>query len=210
VVIHSIQAIIFDFGGVIIDLHFDKMRAEFQKLGLHNFDEYFTKLKQHPVLDQFDKGLVCAQEFKEQVCLSAGIEMSQEEFEGAWNAILGEIPSHKISFLESLKLPIFLLSNTNSIHKAVFDRYVRDQFGKAGIAAYFKKAYFSHEMGCRKPDAEIFLRVIEENGLSVSNTLFIDDSPQHVEAARKLGLIGYHLQDGEDISQIVPSLLHNV
>ncbi len=206
-IINPIKSIIFDFGGVIIDLHFDRMKAEFQKLGLQDFDAYFTKLKQHAVFDLFDKGQASEAEFRRQVCQIVGIDVDDNEFDKAWNAILGEIPEHKLRFLESLDVPIFLLSNTNSIHKAVFDEYVKSRFGKQGIASYFSKAYFSHEMGMRKPDAEIFAKVIEENNLSASHTLFIDDTPQHVEGARRVGLIGYHLQDGEDISEVVPRFM---
>ncbi len=205
----SIKAIIFDFGGVIIDLHFDRMRKAFSALGLRDFDAYFTKLKQHPILDLLDKGEISPEQFRHEFQVLAGIKVSDSEFDHAWNSILGEIPPHRLEFITKLAetYRIFLLSNTNAIHKPVFDQYVLQKYGKQGIGSYFEKAYFSHEIHARKPEPEIFKLVIEENSLEPASTLFVDDSPQHVAAAAALGIKACHLLDGQDVTTTIPQWL---
>ena len=94
---------------------------------------------------------------------------------------------------------MFLLSNTNKIH---YDDYTSVVFtrenGIEGLEPLFEKTYLSHEMGLRKPNPEIFNVVLNENNLVAEETLFIDDSPQHIASAKTLGIVTYHLEN-EDI-----------
>jgi putative hydrolase of the HAD superfamily len=95
------------------------------------------------------------------------------------------------------KYKTFLLSNTNEIHYNAYSKILERQLGKTSLSNFFDKQYLSHELGMQKPDTEIFRLVIEENGLLPDETLFIDDSPQHIEGARKAGLKTHWLKDND-------------
>jgi putative hydrolase of the HAD superfamily len=118
----------------------------------------------------------------------------------AWNAMLLDFQIEKLTLLEKLapKYPLFLLSNTNELHVPV----VRQRLAKLTVKpleAYFTKVYFSHDLGLRKPNSEIFEFVCRENNLNLSTTLFIDDSIQHIEGAKKCGLQTLHLKPEKEL-----------
>ena len=98
------------------------------------------------------------------------------------------------------KYRLFLLSNTNEIHIKAFSAYLKKAYGFSDFSDYFENWYYSCRIGKRKPDQEIFEFVLSENGLIPSETLFIDDSPQHIEGAKKTGIHAYRLSPGEEIN----------
>ncbi|MBL0340622.1 MAG: HAD-IA family hydrolase [Bacteroidetes bacterium] len=98
---------------------------------------------------------------------------------------------------------MFLLSNTNRIHIAAFSKIIEKQYGFQKFEALFEKIYYSCNVGMRKPNAEIFDLVVRENNLNLSETLFIDDSPQHVEGARSYGLTALHLQNNSKVENLI-------
>ena len=71
----------------------------------------------------------------------------------------------------------------------------------------FDKVYYSHEIGVRKPHSESFRLVLDENNLKEKEVLFIDDSPQHIEGAKELGIHTYHLKDNEEITTVFPDIV---
>jgi putative hydrolase of the HAD superfamily len=121
----------------------------------------------------------------------------------AWNALLLKFPPERIALLEDLKTRyrLFLFSNTNAIHLQKFSEIYRQSFpGK--LEDHFEKAYYSHEMGHRKPDLAGFSKIILENGLDPKQTLFVDDALMNVEGAIKAGLKGLYLPPGMFITDI--------
>ena len=113
------------------------------------------------------------------------------------------IPEERLTFIKALakKYRLFLLSNTNEIHVTAFSAYMQNTFGFSDFSGHFEKAYYSCRIGKRKPDAEAFLHVLEENNLRAEETLFIDDSKQHVEGAAKDGIHArwLRLNEGEGL-----------
>jgi HAD superfamily hydrolase (TIGR01509 family) len=198
------EAIIFDFGAVIIDIDYYKTRDEFEKYGIKNFDELFSKAKQNNLFDLLEKGLINENQFKDELRALANINLANEVIDACWNKMLLQLPLKRVELLQNLKKqhPLFLLSNTNIIHEKAFTAHIEDIYGWKNFVSLFRKLYFSHHIHMRKPDIEIFEKVIDENLLERSTTLFIDDSPQHVEGARKAGLQAFHLQDGMDITDL--------
>ena len=71
----------------------------------------------------------------------------------------------------------------------------------------FDKVYYSYKIGFRKPQAEAFTIILNQNKLSAHEVLFIDDSPQHIEGAKKLGIKTHHLQDNEDLTNLFPDIV---
>ncbi|TND10371.1 MAG: putative hydrolase of the HAD superfamily [Bacteroidetes bacterium] len=182
--------IIFDLGGVILNLDYRRTSTAFQKLGLQSFDEIYSQVQQSGLFDAYEKGLIGSAAFRETLAEHLPAGTVHEKIDEAWNAMLLDLPPERLEKLEALGKThrIFLLSNTNEIHIRAFTEILRRDFGIESLSALFEKEYFSFRVGMRKPDVEIFQHVLLENGLSAAETLFLDDSPQHVEGGRRAGL----------------------
>ena len=116
-----------------------------------------------------------------------------------------DLPQKRIDFLTKLKklYPLFLLSNTNSIHIDYFCKSIGVKQSDC-FFSLFKKIYLSHEIGVRKPNQEAFQIILNENHLTPKEVLFFDDSPQHIKAAKKLGINCYHVKESCDITTLFP------
>lgn len=198
------DAIIFDFGAVIIDIDYHKTRNAFEKQGIKNFDELFSKAKQNSLFDNLEKGLISENQFRDELRALSGIHLSDDTIDMCWNSMLLQMPQKRLDMLNRLKQhkPLYLLSNTNIIHEKAFSAYIDGVYGWSNFKSAFQKVYFSHHINMRKPDVEIFEKVLADNNLNPSNTLFIDDSPQHIEGARKAGIYAFHLQDGMEVCDL--------
>lgn len=198
------ENIIFDFGGVIIDINYQATIDAFMQLGIADFDALYSQANQSDLFDAIETGRISPQQFINGLLdiLPSGISPNQVVH--AWNAMILEIPRERIDFLIELKKShsIYLLSNTNSIH---IDKALRtwNKVSNHSIHDVFDKVYLSHEMGVRKPDTVIFDRVCTEQQLDPATTLFIDDSFQHIEGARKVGLNTHHLLPTESIQSVL-------
>jgi putative hydrolase of the HAD superfamily len=198
------DAIIFDFGAVIIDIDYHKTRDAFEKQGIKNFDELFSKAKQNNLFDNLEKGLISEIKFRDELRALLGINLNDNTIDACWNSMLLQMPSNRVEMLKKLQLhkPLYLLSNTNIIHEKAFSAAIEGEYGWNNFKSIFQKVYLSHEIKLRKPDLEIFEKVLSENNLNPSTTLFIDDSPQHIEGARKAGIYAFHLQDGMEVCDL--------
>jgi len=187
--------IIFDFGGVIINIDYNLTAKAFQQLGLDNFDELFSKAKQSDLFDLYEKGLITSAEFRARLKHILNVQVDDAQIDKAWNAMLLDLPQERLDLLQKLKGThrTFLLSNTNEIHIDTIWDSLRKDMGIADFTNYFEKVYLSYAVHMRKPDAGIFELVLKENNLVPEETLFIDDSPQHIETAQKLGIHTYWL-----------------
>lgn len=186
----GIKNIIFDLGGVIIDLDFNRTRNAFIDLGFAEFDLLYSKSQQDGVFDAFDKGTVTPEEFRDHIRKHIRTEISDAEIDSAWNAMLLNVSAEKLEVLSRLKKThrTFLLSNTNVIHVKSFSDYLLRIYGFSDFTRHFEKCYYSCDIGMRKPDAEIFEHVLHLHDLNPAETLFIDDSAQHIEGAGKCGI----------------------
>ena len=197
------DAIIFDLGGVILDINYKKTAVAFCDLGLENFDEMYSQANQSGLFDLFETGKISAQYFVNQVLnyLPKGITANQVV--NAWNAMILEFPMENVTFLKQLneKKNIFLLSNTNEIHVQLFHRKINELVGEKSLQFLFNKVYYSHEIGLRKPNTETFNFVCKENNLIPENVLFIDDSFQHINGAKEIGLNTYFLEKSQKLSE---------
>jgi putative hydrolase of the HAD superfamily len=188
-----INAIIFDFGDVFINLNKENSIEEFKKLGLDGPNE---DLLEHN--DLFEKGNIDELQFINSFSKHIP-SASIEEIVKAWNSIIGEFPLERLEFLQMLssKYRLFLLTNTDSIHINRFEHKVGMSF-YSDFYRCFEKVYFSYEMGMRKPDPEIFNTIIHNHDLSPKRTLFVDDKKVNTDAAASLGLHVWNLKVGEE------------
>lgn len=187
----EIKNLIFDLGGVIIDLDVPKTLTGFSNLsGLHPQD--VTRLfKSADGFEKYERGEYSDQEFRDFVRDLYKINVDDESLDTCWNAMILGIPALKLELLTSLKKKYntFLLSNTNTIHLTHINTVVLPPSETVpSLDSYFHGSYYSHIMGKRKPEARIFHQVIEENNLDPVETLFFDDNPDNVAGAKAVGL----------------------
>lgn len=188
-----IDTIIFDFGDIFINLDKQATVASLKKLGLAEWNDDLNQLNL-----TFEKGKISEENFL------LGIQKfipdaTFDDIRKSWNAVLLEFPLYRLEFLQilSTQYRLFLLSNTDSIHIATFEK-------ESGVSFYsdfyqcFEKVYFSFEMGMIKPEEEIFNHLINKHSLLPKHTLFIDDKKENTDAASRLGLTVWNLQVGEE------------
>ena len=187
----NIKNIIFDYGNVIFNIDFRKVQQAFRDLGVQNVEDFFDHRKQDGVFDLLDRGEISNAGFRDRIReLTNKPELTDTQIDDAWNSISIDTPTTYIDLLKKAKgkYRTFMLSNTNAIHEIFFTDYIKKNFGLDSNDALFEKVYYSHLVGKRKPEAAIFEQVLTENNLKPEETLFIDDSPQHLEGAKKLGI----------------------
>ncbi|KAF2079229.1 HAD family hydrolase [Flavobacterium sharifuzzamanii] len=188
-----INAIIFDFGDIFINLDKPATISGLQKLGMKEWNNEFDQLNL-----SFEVGAISPEDFV------GGFQKqlpnaSKEDILKAWNAVLADFPFYRLEFLQELskKYRLFLLSNTDSIHINTFEE-------KSGVSFYkdfyacFEKVYFSFDIGMRKPDPKIYQFVLNENNLIAENTLFVDDKTENTDSAATLGIKVWNLQVGKE------------
>ncbi len=203
------EAIIFDLGGVLLNLNYNLAINAFEKLGINNAQNLFSQKSQTKFFDDFETGSITASEFRDEIRKFIPGSVTNQQIDNAWNAMLLGFPENRFSFLQTVSKThrIFLLSNTNEIHMSWFKNYVNKEFGTDVFFNLFEEAYLSNELGMRKPHKEIFEFVVMENNLPSSQTLFIDDSPQHLIGAKEAGLQTIWLEAGmETVDVLAPFL----
>jgi len=204
----GIKHIIFDLGGVILNIDYRRPQEAFRQLGVQDVEALYSKQSQTELFDLLETGRITPDEFYERVRTLAGLPLSDAQIRDAWNSILLDFPLRRLQILQQLQLhyDTYLLSNTNAIHEAAFNEVLRQTCGYPSLGVFFDKVYLSHQVGLRKPDPAIFNHVLQDRQLQAHETLFIDDSLQHIEAARALGIQTIHMQDGmsmeEDIFRV--------
>lgn len=197
----GIKNIIFDLGGVILNIDYKRPQEELAKLGINNIDVLYSKKNQTELFDLLETGKISGQEFINKIKELSEKPIEDFEIINAWNSILLDFPLRRLQILQQLQLHynLYLLSNTNEIHEKAFNEMLKTQCGFPSLALFFDKVYYSHRVGLRKPDGAIFELVLSQNNLKAEETLFLDDSIQHIETATSLGIKTIHIKDGMSI-----------
>ena len=204
----AIKNIIFDFGGVICGLDISKTEQKFREFGPSRPAASDSAVSQsqrfQTLVEDLETGAISPEKFRQEIRDNYVIPPSDDTIDETWNAMLLNIPEKRIRLLENLRshFRIFLLSNSNQIH---YKKYLRDfqlQTGYSDFNDLFEKAYFSFQVGLKKPGKEIFEFVLSKSGLYPSESIFIDDTPENVEAAMSIGLNGFYLHTGTEINDL--------
>ena len=197
----QIKNLIFDLGGVIINLDTTRTFESFSKLSGIPAAELQQKSKQVSLFGDYEKGSMTDEEFRSELKNFLSGNFSDTELDQAWNAMLLDIPSGKFQLLEQLKKShqTFLLSNTNNIHLECFNQIVKEATGLKEIDSYFHMAYYSHLLKMRKPDDEIYLHVLAQHNLNPAETLFMDDNRDNLEGAKRVGIRVAHIIHPDDL-----------
>lgn len=199
--IKGIKHIIFDLGGVLLNIDYGLTEKAFMDAGIINFADMYTQLSQSDLFDRFETGMIDRTEFIDSLKQLCPVPITEEKIVECWNAMLLDFPLRRLQLLQQLRLyyDLILLSNTNEIHEEAFNNILMSSRGMPSMAVFFDKIYFSHRIGLRKPGKEVFERILNDNGFKAEHTLFIDDSPQHIATAKELGIQTIHLEKGMTI-----------
>lgn len=202
-ILKGIKNIIFDLGGVLLNIDPKKTIEAFGQLGMdqligdkgHNYD--------HEIFYLMEQGKVTPDEFRNGVRELISGEVTNDQIDEAWTAMLLDFPKVRVELLQKLRktFGIYLFSNTNAIHVAKYHSNFRNQHG-FDVSSLFEKDFYSNEIGYRKPAHEAFHEIIRLSGIHPEEALFIDDSLQNVEAAIACGLKGYWLEPGQKVEEI--------
>lgn len=195
-----ISTLIFDFGGVIINLELDKCIEKLNDLGVQHLDQYLSHYGHSDFFLDWERGTLDIQGFRNKIRALSVLNPTDEEIDAAWGRFLTDIPLERLDLLLELrkKFRVIMLSNTNPIH---IEQSARKEFQKAGLTMedYFDKCYLSYEMGMTKPDVGIFEKLLKEEGIAPESCLFLDDGIKNIRTAEALGIPSYWVQPGESL-----------
>jgi len=197
----GIKNIIFDLGGVILNLAVENTHREFSRLSGLPLEEIKARVHHGKYFHEYERGLISDVDFRNHLRQSLQLEVTDAELDAAWNAMLLDIPLQRFALLEQLKQThrVFLLSNTNEIHRQCFNGVVQQTSGKPNIDHYFHQAYFSHVLNLSKPDVAIYQHVLSDQNLLPFETVFLDDNQDNLAGAAKAGLHTFYVQQPDQI-----------
>lgn len=199
-----VKNIIFDLGGVLMNLDYSKTTEAFKDLGYTDFENMYTQFRANRFFDDLETGKISEETFYRYLIDASGGRVTHEQVKQAWNAMLLDFRESSFGRIERLSpyYNVYLLSNTNTIHKAAFDRNFSSQMNGRSLDSFFTKTYYSHRVGMRKPNEDIFRYVAKNAGIDPADTLFVDDLMPNVETARKLGFKAHFLLGGQMIEDL--------
>ncbi|HXB44526.1 MAG TPA: HAD family phosphatase [Puia sp.] len=197
----GIKNIIFDLGGVIINLDNKRTEDAFVTLGAKNFSQFFGHGFAASFFKEYELGKISDQEFTQNLREMGNLKVPDQEIIKAWNALLLDFPEQRVELIKELRKSyrIFLFSNTNRLHMKRVRKIFQDTFPGDVLERLFEKAYYSHTLGLRKPDIASFRYILEQNKLKGEETMFVDDALINVEGANAAGLKGFYLSPGKTI-----------
>lgn len=206
----GVSTLLFDLGQVIINLDFNATETAFKNIYGADYHRFKSESATSLVFEHFETGHIDQASFLQELNNLSPGQIDPTSLIQAWNAMLLDIPLHRLEMLSTLgqHFQIMLLSNTNSTHLEHVHAYLKTTYNITDWEdRYFDKAYYSHLMGLRKPNPEIYEAVLNENHLNPHEVLFIDDNFDNIESAKKLGIQTLHHQPEQDITSIFQNFL---
>jgi putative hydrolase of the HAD superfamily len=200
----KIENVIFDLGGVLLNIDYNLTREAFENLGVEHFDDMYSQATADKLFQKLETGTIDEESFYKELNICTGLTLSPMEIQQAWNAMLLDFREKSLDFLNEIKgkYKLFLLSNTNFIHMEAFNKIYHSKARTKEFDDYFNKAFYSCKMGFRKPDDVCYACLINEVNINAEKTLFIDDSLGNIEAAKKAKMQIIHLQPGTNIEDL--------
>jgi len=207
-ILKGIRNIVFDLGGVLLNIDPNKTIEAFGQLGMGQLIGDKGLTYDHDIFYLMEQGKVTPEEFRNGVRKLLSGEVTNEQIDVAWNAMLLDFPTIRVELLQKLRneFGLYLFSNTNAIHVAKYQSIFRNEHGFE-VTSLFDKVFHSNEIGYRKPNPESFWEIIRLSGITPIETIFVDDLLSNVEAAIACGLKGYWLQPGQSVEGIFKEYL---
>ena len=200
----NIRNIIFDLGGVILDIDVLRTINGFKRIGLGEISDANIAHSSFPFLEKYETGKISTEDFRDEIRKAAGTEVTDELIDTVWNDMLIGIEPEKIDLLIRIRKQyrLILLSNTNAMHEVIYNNMLKETAGINNLKELFDDVYYSHRLHMRKPEREIFEYVLSASSLVPEETLYIDDSKMHIDSAARLGIVCYHLNPDDSIINI--------
>lgn len=201
----NIDAIIFDLGGVIINLDELATVNAFAQIASKSETDIRKLYQSADFFKQHETGQIDDPTFRAHLRKELEVKVEDDVLDGAWNAMLGQIPAHRFKKLEllSAKYKLFVMSNTNDIHARFFLKLASLVSPHKSFHEYFTQVYFSQELGHRKPNPEAWQPILSDHQLNPARVLFIDDRLENIQGAMSLGMNGFHNITPEDWVQVI-------
>lgn len=196
----QLKNIVFDLGGVLLDLDVNCCMTKLEEVGLHEVRHWMTGTNELGFFKEYECGNLSTEQFRDRIRQECGMSLSDEKIDFIWNSMLRDIPVYKLDLLLALrgKYHLYLLSNTNELHWNIC--VPKFEYKGYQVADFFIRVFLSYQMHQSKPDAEIFQTVLKEAGLIAEETLFIDDSQVNCTAAASVGIKSFHYVPGDDLA----------
>jgi len=200
----TIKNIIFDLGGVLLDIDYYKTSHAFKELGVKKFDDLYSQAAANELFEALETGNISEKKFyaaMQEYCMPGTV---YQQVQTAWNAMLLSFRKESVAFLSLLKekYNLFLLSNTNSIHLPEFNEIYSREIGGPIFDDHFIKSYYSHLIHMRKPYGSTYQFVLDDAGILAGETLFIDDSYKNIDGAKAVGIQTHLLLPEEKIESL--------
>jgi HAD superfamily hydrolase (TIGR01509 family) len=192
----NFKNILFDLGGVILDINVQATLKQFYELGFPAELMQFPNSMTTDLYFRYETGKLDTEQFRNEIRKAAGIEMTDHAFDEAWNAMIVRFPEERIALLKRLskRYNLYMLSNTSSLHVKVFEKMYLEVAGEP-MQEVFKKIYYSHEIGWHKPDLEAWEYVLNDAHIKAEETLFLDDNIHNIKASQELGFQAIHIHE---------------
>jgi len=199
----KIKNILFDLGGVILDINVQATLKKFYDLG------FSAQLMQYPhsmntdLFFKYETGKLSAGDFRDGIRKVSGVEVSDGAIDEAWTAMLLRIPEERCNLLKALskRYALYMLSNTSDLHTPVFEKMFLDTSGM-NMHDLFTKIYYSFEIGYHKPDLDAWKYVIKDAGIKPEETLFLDDNIHNIKASQELGFQAIHIHERTNLMDL--------
>jgi len=207
-ILNGVKNIIFDLGGVLLNIDPKKTIEAFGRLGMEQLIGDKGLSYDHDIFYLMEQGKVTPEEFRNGVRQLISAEVTDDQIDTAWTAMLLDFPANRVELVKNLRnnYKIYLFSNTNAIHVKQYHADFRKLHGFE-VSSLFEIDFYSNEIGYRKPSPESFQEIIRLSGTNPEESIFIDDSLPNVEAAIGCGLKGYWLEPGQKIEEVFQKFL---
>jgi glucose-1-phosphatase len=201
--IKGIKHIIFDLGNVLLNINPSLTYKALEGLEIPNFELVYQRLLAKNIFQNFETNALSSKDFLESIKNEVAIPLEDEKIIKAWNALLLDFPLRRLQILQQLQVhyDLVLLSNTNAIHEVHFNKILQQNHGIPNIGVFFDRVYYSHRVGMRKPNPEIYQLVLDECSFRPEFTLFIDDLEENTISAARLGIQTIWLKEGMTIEK---------
>ncbi|MEZ5070099.1 MAG: HAD family phosphatase [Bacteroidales bacterium] len=199
----SIKNLLFDLGGVILDIDLQATKKRLYDLGLPAIFMQYPENMQTDLFFKYETGKINTGQFMDELRRLSGLELENKVIAEAWIAMLGGVPKARTDKLARLKerYRLFLLSNTCELHVPVFEMRYLETAGRS-MHEDFEKVYYSSRIGAHKPNKEAWEYVLKDAGIKARETLFLDDNIHNIKAAQALGFQAIHIHERTQLTDL--------
>ena len=207
----QVKNIAFDLGGVVLALSYEQAVRRFEEIGLRNARQHLDAFEQKGIFGDLESGRITAEDFRRELSLLVGRELTAEACYQAWHGYVDYVPKRNLEAILSLRargFKVCLMSNTNPY---MMQWAERDFDGEGHpISDFFDAMYLSYQCGVMKPRREIFEMMLKGQQAKAEETIFVDDGPRNVEAAAALGMHTLCPHDNEDWTEPLEELIRRL